>query len=214
MAEAIRYRGLDAEARWTDNECVSLFHCRLSIIDLEGGHQPMQDSSGRYMITYNGEVYNYLELREEYEDLGSRFQTDSDTEVIVEGFRHKGENVLDDLNGMFAFATVKPGDLQPCITRYWRASYGSKTRASLDRHIEDYEAILTDAIAIRLRSDVPLAITFSGGCDSGTIAAIAKKKLDADLHCYTLDYHTTDEPSEEVTRAERVAKILELDCLT
>ncbi len=293
MAEAIRYRGLDAEARWTDHERVTLFHSRLSIIDLEGGHQPMQDSSGRYTIVYNGEVYNYLELREEYKDLGSRFRTDSDTEVIIEGFRHKGENVLDDLNGMFAFAIwdawerrlflardqlgkkplywcrigdgfffastsdafsavpgwhgelspssmilfhflgnfpedrtaysqvralphacfarVKPGDLQPSITRYWRASYGSKTSASLDRHIEDYEAILTDAIAIRLRSDVPLAITFSGGCDSGTIAAIAKKKLGADLHCYTLDYHTVDEPSEEVTRAERVAKILELD---
>ncbi len=293
MAEAIRYRGLDAEARWTDHEQVTLFHSRLSIIDLEGGHQPMQDGDGRYTIVYNGEVYNYLELRREYEELGSRFRTDSDTEVIIEGFRHKAENVLGDLNGMFAFAiwdarekrlflardqlgkkplywsrigdgfffastsdafsdvpgwhgklspssmilfhflgnfpedrtaydqvralphacfaVIEAGDPKPSITRYWRAPYGSKSSAGFDRHIEDYEAILTDAIAIRLRSDVPLAITFSGGCDSGTIAAIAKKKLGADLHCYTLDYDTIDEPSEEVARAGQVAERLDLD---
>ena len=88
---------------------VGLLHRRLSIVDLSpAGHQPMSDASGRYWITYNGEVYNYVELRLELEGLGERFQSASDTEVILAAYRRWGAAALDQLNGMFAFAIWDP----------------------------------------------------------------------------------------------------------
>ena len=78
---------------------------RLAIVDLSpSGHGPLCDPSGRFWITYNGEVYNHVELRRELEGLGERFQSTSDTEVILAAYRHWGERSLDRLNGMFAFA--------------------------------------------------------------------------------------------------------------
>src|SRR5581483_44812 len=104
MRAAIRYRGRDAEAEWSDQRHVRLFHARLSIIALADGGQPMHDRTGRYTIVANGEIYNYRELREEYARQGAQFRTGSDTEVILEGYRLKGPAVCRDLNGMFAFA--------------------------------------------------------------------------------------------------------------
>ena len=102
--DAIRYRGRDAEASWTDHSSVTLFNTRLSIIDVAGGGQPMHDRSGRFVLVFNGAIYNYKELKDEYEKSGACFRTHSDTEVILEGFALKGERVVHDLNGMFAFA--------------------------------------------------------------------------------------------------------------
>lgn len=80
-------------------------HRRLSIIDLTvAGHQPMATADGRYWVTYNGEIYNYLELRLELEGLGSTFRTASDTEVLLEAYRHWGTDMLPRLVGMFALA--------------------------------------------------------------------------------------------------------------
>ena len=99
-----RHRGPDGEGFY-DSKGVSLGHCRLSIIDLtETGHQPMADQEGRYWITFNGEIYNYLELGEELRELGFRFQGRSDTEVLLAAFRQWGEKCLERLRGMFAFA--------------------------------------------------------------------------------------------------------------
>jgi asparagine synthase (glutamine-hydrolysing) len=84
-------------------EC-QLGHTRLSIIDLEGGVQPMKDVSGRYAITFNGEIYNYQELREELLKKGYRFNTHSDTEVIMSAYAEWGARCLDRFRGMFAFA--------------------------------------------------------------------------------------------------------------
>ena len=99
-----RHRGPDGEGFY-DSKGVSLGHCRLAIIDLtETGHQPMADPEGRYWITFNGEIYNYLELGEELRELGYRFQGRSDTEVLLAAFRQWGEKCLERLRGMFAFA--------------------------------------------------------------------------------------------------------------
>src|SRR3546814_12893375 len=68
MQSAIRYRGRDGEGEWARPGEVALFHSRLSVLDIEGGAQPMTDTDGRYVIVFNGEIYNYLELRRVYED--------------------------------------------------------------------------------------------------------------------------------------------------
>lgn len=79
-------------------------HRRLSIIDLsEGGHQPMCDNSGRYIITYNGEIYNYRALRSELQTLGARFISQSDTEVVLYAYQYWGDKMLEKMDGMWAF---------------------------------------------------------------------------------------------------------------
>jgi asparagine synthase (glutamine-hydrolysing) len=86
---------------------VVLGHRRLSIIDLsEAGHQPMGSASGRSWIAYNGEIYNYLEIRAELEALGQRFSTRTDTEVLLAAYESWGQGMLDRLEGMFAFALL------------------------------------------------------------------------------------------------------------
>src|SRR3989337_1468751 len=80
-------------------------HRRLSIIDLsEGGHGPMCDSSGKIWITYNGEIYNYIELRDELKSFGHAFRTESDTEVILNAYLQWGTDCLSKFNGMWGFS--------------------------------------------------------------------------------------------------------------
>lgn len=293
LRNAILYRGRDAQAEWSDGENVHFFHARLSIIDLKTGDQPMRDASGRYVIAYNGEIYNYRELRESYRKAGARFTTESDTEVILEGYRLKGERVCEDLNGMFALAiwdtlerrlflardrlgkkplywavlngvfcfastldafqgmpgwkpTLSSGsvlfysltgtfangttiytqgqslpagcharvdfgaDIRPKIETYWRPNFQQKSTLKFSDLLEEYEALLTSSVDIRMRSDVPVALTFSGGVDSGTIASIVTRQLQKELACYTVDYHTDDDPSEETLIAKDVAQRLNL----
>jgi len=83
-----------------------LGHRRLAILDLDGGAQPMDDGTGELWVTFNGEIYNHLELRAELEARGCRFRTRSDTEVLVHGYRVWGARLVERLNGMFAFAIV------------------------------------------------------------------------------------------------------------
>jgi asparagine synthase (glutamine-hydrolysing) len=102
--DALRHRGPDAQGQWHDDACgASLGHARLSIIDLsEAGRQPMTTADGRFVIVFNGEVYNYLELRAELADYPFRSQTDS--EVVLAAWSRWGAACLDRLIGMFAFA--------------------------------------------------------------------------------------------------------------
>lgn len=99
---SIHHRGPDATGEYKDDQ-VELGFKRLSIIDLEQGQQPLS-YEGRFHIVFNGEIYNYVELREDLSKLGYRFQTMSDTEVIVAMYAHKGPECVHDLRGMFAFA--------------------------------------------------------------------------------------------------------------
>lgn len=293
MNDAIVFRGRDDQARWTDDEQALLLHTRLSIIDIQSGRQPMTDVEGRFVIVFTGEIYNFLELRDEYKRLGAQFRTNSDTEVILAGYRLKGRAVCKDLNGMFAFgiwdrterrlflardrlgkkplfwttvgdafyfastldafraidgwksdlsdaalalygvlgsfpddttvykhawslppachAMVVPGAKAIAAEQYWRLDFTIKSRQPLQSLLSEYEEILTDAVRVRLRSDVPLALTFSGGVDSGSIAAICASKLKTPLTCYTVDYHTPEDPSEETVIARRAAEHLHLD---
>lgn len=103
MTDRMSHRGPDGEGQWSSGP-VCLGHRRLSIIDLSGGGQPMHSADGQMTITFNGEIYNYAELKEQLTALGGQFQTSSDTEVILEGYRIWGPDCLARFDGMFAFA--------------------------------------------------------------------------------------------------------------
>lgn len=104
MGQTIRHRGPDGEGVWCDGP-IGLGHQRLAIIDISSaGHQPMQTPDSRFVITYNGEVYNFRELRVELESLGHQFHSATDTEVVLHSFAEWGLDSLTRFNGMFAFA--------------------------------------------------------------------------------------------------------------
>jgi asparagine synthase (glutamine-hydrolysing) len=103
MARSIAHRGPDDEGFFIAGP-VGLGFRRLSIIDLAGGHQPMSDAEETVWIVFNGEIYNYKELRAELQSKGHQFRTNSDTEVIIHGYKEWGTEVLNHLNGMFGFA--------------------------------------------------------------------------------------------------------------
>lgn len=108
MADVIAHRGPDGFGYYF-GESFALGHRRLAIVDLsEDGHQPMQYPQNGCVITYNGEIYNYLELRTELESAGYRFQSKTDTEVILAAYQAWGENCVQRFNGMWAFAIYDP----------------------------------------------------------------------------------------------------------
>ncbi|MCK8518067.1 asparagine synthase (glutamine-hydrolyzing) [Methanoculleus sp. 7T] len=263
MAERLRHRGPDGEGSLFSGP-VGLAHRRLAIIDLsDEGRQPMANEDGSIWIVFNGEIYNYLELREELLAAGHRFATATDTEVILHAYEEWGRNCLHRFNGMWAFAIwderrrelfcardrlgVKPfyyttaGDsflfaseikalrahpavgqkpndrmlltflawgvadhteetmydgicqLRPAHfiivsergvgepQRYWdvtvnAASQGADDEAAARRVRE----LLTDAVRLRLRSDVPVGTCLSGGIDSSTITVLINDLLRAE----------------------------------
>jgi asparagine synthase (glutamine-hydrolysing) len=106
LSTALAHRGPDGEGIWISSDGRTGFvHRRLAIIDTSvRGHQPMHSADGSFTIVFNGEIYNFLELRAELESLGSCFASDSDTEVILEAWRHWGSDMLPRFNGMWALA--------------------------------------------------------------------------------------------------------------
>jgi asparagine synthase (glutamine-hydrolysing) len=103
MLDRIRHRGPDDDGEYSD-ERVQLGMVRLSIIDLAGGHQPISNRDGTVWVIFNGEIFNYVELRSELEAKGYRFKTASDTETIVHAYEEYGVSFANKLNGMFAIA--------------------------------------------------------------------------------------------------------------
>jgi asparagine synthase (glutamine-hydrolysing) len=104
MTDAIKHRGPDGEGQWV-HENVGIGHRRLAIIDLsEAASQPMLSEGSRYVLSYNGEIYNYIEIRKELQSLGVKFYSKSDTEVLLQSLIYWQEKALTKLNGMFAFA--------------------------------------------------------------------------------------------------------------
>ncbi len=103
MSDLITHRGPDSAGYFVDKSVAMGFR-RLSIIDIDGGNQPIYNEKNTLVLTFNGEIYNYEEIKEELLRLGHKFYTKTDSEVILHGFEQWGEKILDKLRGMFAFA--------------------------------------------------------------------------------------------------------------
>jgi asparagine synthase (glutamine-hydrolysing) len=131
MTDAIAHRGPDGEGSFTEG-IVGIGHRRLAIIDLsEAGHQPMLTSDGRWIISYNGEVYNFQELRAELEAKGCRFRSKTDSEVVLYAWATWGPKALQRLNGMFAFAIWDRKEQELVLAR---DRYGIKPLYYADRN--------------------------------------------------------------------------------
>ena len=142
MTDKIAHRGPDGEGQWGEGN-VGIGHRRLAILDLSpAGHQPMSTEDNRFVISYNGEVYNFSELRTELEALGHRFYSRTDTEVVLKSFAQWGRDSLGKFNGMFAFAVWDRVGKQLFFARdrygikplyYWRGPgalvFGSEIKA-------------------------------------------------------------------------------------
>ncbi len=283
MSRVLSHRGPDDEGVFVKGP-IGLGHRRLSIIDLAGGKQPMQDESGLFTVVFNGEIYNYRELRELLVSKGYRFRTQSDTEVILNLYRDRGPDCLEDLRGMFAFAlwdsknqklflardrigkkplfyTVREGALffgseikslleapqVPRSTRlesiddyltygytpspftmfegilklppahwmmcdrqgvsvhsYWALSYEPKEKLSKEAWKEKIGSILSEAVKLRLRSDVPLGVLLSGGLDSSTVVALMSQLQVRSIRTFSIGFEESD--YSELRFAREVAR--------
>ncbi len=271
------HRGPDDDGYYTDGN-MGLAMRRLSIIDLQGGHQPISNESGRIWVVLNGEIYNYIELRKELESRGHLFKTKSDTEVLVHLYEDMGEQCLNKLNGMFTFAIwdsykkellvandrlgIKPlfyyknssffafsSELKSLITldvdreidrssfllylfllyvpyprsmvkdvcklepatllkidgrgnitkkTYWKIeNFNSVEQIDFEEFRDTFITLLTDAIRLQLRSDVPIGTFLSGGVDSSCIVAMLSNlnKGAHPIRTFSVGYegHFTDE---------------------
>jgi asparagine synthase (glutamine-hydrolysing) len=275
MREALKHRGPDDAGLWLSQDGrVGLAHRRLSILDLsESGHQPMHDETGQTWATYNGEIYNYVELRTELERRGHRFRSATDTEVLLAAYREWKEECLEHLNGMFAFALFDgpsgqlflardragkkplyytqvdgrllfasepkallqdpqvsreidlramnfflaygfvPGDLAifrsiqklpPAHAmsldlksarlrrwRYWWLPAPRRERLDEEDLLSELDALLEDAVRIRLRSDVPVGVFLSGGLDSSLVVALMSRVSSRPVETFTIGFEET-----------------------
>jgi asparagine synthase (glutamine-hydrolysing) len=157
MTESIRHRGPDDEGFFVAGP-VGLGFRRLSIIDLTGGHQPMSDAEETVWVIFNGEIYNYRELRAELQSKGHQFRTNSDTEVIIHGYEEWGTDVFNHLNGMFGLAIWDAPNERLVVARdamgikliYYKIDNGTLTFGSEIRPILAAQKSRTDVDPIAL----------------------------------------------------------------
>lgn len=277
MTDTLIHRGPDAEGQFVlDN--LGLGHRRLSIIDLsDQGKQPMESHDGRYVISFNGEVYNYIELKEELKNLGGKFGNNTDTEVIMEAYRYWGKDCINRFNGMWAFVImdkkekrifasrdrlgVKPFyylnredvfafasepkaileifpeerqynstmvyrflkgypedmdkltfyknifQLEPATSffydlksnkiekwKYWEINADEiyENRIKGKNPVTEFKNLLEDAIKLRLRSDVQVGSSLSGGLDSSAIVGILSRKFHEKVKTFSSVYDDED----------------------
>ena len=273
MMQKMKHRGPDDDGVFIENN-VGLGFVRLSILDLSvAGHQPMLSNDNRYAIIFNGEVYNYIEIREELKD-DFIFNTGTDTEVVLAAFQKWGKACLDKFNGMFAFVIydkqtkeifaardrygIKPfyyyqddekfifaseiKSILPLVNKqandsiifdyllYNRTDHSEQTFFKNIKKLphgsyltinnfkvevnswydlsdkiknqkslspEDYRALFNDSIKLRLRADVPIGVSLSGGIDSSAIVSSLIKDFNlTNLNTFSAVYGK-DEPSDE-----------------
>jgi asparagine synthase (glutamine-hydrolysing) len=275
MSSAISHRGPDGEGYYFD-DAVGLGHRRLSIIDIKGGSQPISNETDRLHIIFNGEIYNYVELREELQAKGHRFKTQTDTEVILHAYEQWGIDCVSRFNGIFAFAIwdqdkkrlfiardhlgVKPlyyacvgnrfifgseikallqdpgcvrevdltalgelftlryvpspktliqgiSKLPPAhsmlvsadgisLTRYWKWTPKIREAVNEDALIEEYRALVEDAVRLQMRSDVPVGLFLSSGVDSGAILALMARQTTSPIHTFTIGFENGQNTNE------------------
>jgi len=285
MTDSLSHRGPDGEGLFRDKH-IGLGHRRLAILDLsQKGHQPMMTSNKRYIISYNGEIYNYLSLKTELESFGYHFQSNTDTEVILTAYSKWGKDCLSKFNGMFAFAIwdskkkelflardrygIKPlyytkknniflfaseikaflahpsykvevdqeGLLEymtfqnfisektlyknvfilPAgsflkinlyskdikIKPYWDFYFQSPNKVKDEReYLEELDRLFVQAVNRQLISDVEVGSYLSGGMDSGSISAIASKKI-VNMKTFTVGFDIKSASQYEITFDER-----------
>ena len=288
MSVAVSHRGPDGDGLWfSDDRRVCLAHRRLSIIDLATGQQPMTDPDTGVVIVFNGEIYNYRELRRSLMARGIDFTTQSDTEVLLRLYLFCGPSFLEQLRGMFAFAlwdprsrellaardrvgkkpfyyavvdgcllfastfqairnelpgpsrvdparvhdflalgyVPAPGTIDPRIAKlaagavlvagddgvhtrsYWDiASAWAPFHGSREDAIDNLDELLNTAVAIRLRSDVPLGVFLSGGIDSSLVAAIAARHATERIQTFSIGFD--EQHVDERKHAARVAEYI------
>jgi asparagine synthase (glutamine-hydrolysing) len=300
MTETLRHRGPDNYGQWVNAESgVALGHRRLAIIDLTSeGHQPMHSACRRYVVVFNGEVFNFRTLRQELEPRGHRFRGHSDTEVMLAAIVEWGlEEAIRRFIGMFAFALwdrqervlhlvrdrlgikplyygwanrtflfaselkglrahpaflpeidrnalaaymrhnyvpcphtiyrgvfkLPPGSIltvsargqEPELKTYWSARTVARdglrapSETSLEETISLLDALLRDAIKLRLESDVPLGAFLSGGVDSSTVVSLMQAQSARPVRTFTVGFHETD--YDEAAHARAVAEHLHTD---
>jgi asparagine synthase (glutamine-hydrolysing) len=290
MTDVIVHRGPDGEGYWTKDN-IGFGHRRLSIIDLsDNANQPMHFANERYTITYNGEIYNYLELREKLISKGYSFRSKSDTEVILALYDQKKESFLKDLDGMFAMAIwddkekslfcardrfgEKPfyysysnGNLyfcsemkglwaagikkeldphmaehymlsgrvtknentstfykgikqleaahymivregkQPEISRYYEINISKCETLNEDQAIEKFSEIFTKSVSLRLRADVTVGSSLSGGLDSSSIVMMIDKLKNESARQNTFSARFKDFSKDEGEHIHQVIKV-------
>src|SRR5438552_1721801 len=159
MTESIRHRGPDDEGYLISGPLGFGFR-RLSIIDLAGGHQPMSDADETVWVIFNGEIYNYRELRAELQNKCHQFRTSSDTEVIIHGYKEWGVDVFNHLNGMFGLAIWDARNERLVVARdamgikliYYKVDNGRLTFGSEMRSVAaaDQSEPAVDPVALNL----------------------------------------------------------------
>jgi asparagine synthase (glutamine-hydrolysing) len=285
MQTALRHRGPDDSGIYISSEKhVALAHTRLAILDLsQAGHQPMSTADGRYWITFNGEIYNFQQLRRYFLSQGEQFHSQTDTEVILKLYQKMGSHCVEHLRGMFAFAIWDDFEKTCFLARdplgikplyYWQSGstlvFASELRAILASGLpvvnmsieglygylmngsvpEPYTLIegvhclaaghwlhwqfadvtkkqywqidftpkiispkeakekvreaLVDSIQHHFVSDVPVGIFLSGGIDSTTILALAKKTQNEQLRTYSVAFEEQEWNEGEI--AKQIAK--------
>ena len=215
MSERIKHRGPDGEGYYIDEE-IALAHRRLSIIDLETGNQPMYNENQNLVIVYNGEIYNFIELRDILEEKGHIFKTQSDTEVLVHGFEEWKYELPKHLRGMFAFAIYDKNIKKLFLARdnfgikplyYYKTNetfmFASEIKAFLD--VEDFKKELNENIlkAYLEFSFVPTNETFFKGVhrlDAGSY--LIYKDNDITINKYfKLDFKDNHKTFEEAVES-------------
>ncbi len=226
MAEAIAHRGPDGEGQFTDGHC-GLAHRRLAILDLSpAGHQPMATADGRFTITYNGEVFNFQELRIELEALGWSFHSRTDSEVVLKAFAQWGERALGRFNGQFALAVWDRERRQLFLARdrygikplyYWRQGasfvFASEIKALL-RHPDcraelDKEGLLEYLSFQNFFTDRTL---FRGVrlLPAGSWVRVSSRREDCEGPVTYWDYHfiEPDQSQDETAYLEELDRLL------